>query len=263
MHTPAGKGLFQAPESPVALECRVSRIVISEARGVRQLHFGSPWVQGAMRIARPWSLEIEYTRQMMAALVLRPGAGWPARVLQVGLGAASVTRFLHRHRPDARIDVVEILPEVVAAARQYFRLPDDPARLRITIGDGHDHLARTRARYDFIIVDGFDGEGRAGMLDTPAFYLNCRARLARSGLAAFNLLDRGRGATAAIGRIGKAFDGHALVLPECAAGNTVVIAGESAPVRGPVEALGDSARELRKRTGLDLLPVVEALILTR
>ncbi|MBK6981223.1 MAG: fused MFS/spermidine synthase [Betaproteobacteria bacterium] len=263
MHTFGGKGRFRTPESPVALEYRVSSIVISEARGVRQLHFGSPWVQGAMRIARPWSLEIEYTRQMMAALVLRPGAGWPARVLQIGLGAASVTRFLHRHRPCARIDVVEILPEVVAAARQYFRLPDDPARLRITIGDGHDHLAGTRARYDFIVVDGFDGEGRAGMLDTPAFYLNCRARLARSGLAAFNLLNRGRGAMAAVGRIDKAFDGHALVLPECAAGNTVVIAGADSPVRGAVEALRDPARELRKQTGLDLLPVVEALIQAR
>ena len=31
---------------------------ISEEAGVRYLHFGSDWVQGAMRIARPWSLEL-------------------------------------------------------------------------------------------------------------------------------------------------------------------------------------------------------------
>jgi hypothetical protein len=41
---------------------------ISEETGVRYLHFGSDWIQGAMRIARPWSLELAYTREMMAGL---------------------------------------------------------------------------------------------------------------------------------------------------------------------------------------------------
>ncbi len=118
-----------------------------------------------MRIARPWALELEYTREMMLPLLLRPEPGWPASVLQIGLGAASLTRFLHRHRPQSKITVVEILPEVVAAARQFFRLPDDPARVRIEIGDGHDYLAATRRRFDLIIVDGFDDRGRPGMMN--------------------------------------------------------------------------------------------------
>jgi 16S rRNA A1518/A1519 N6-dimethyltransferase RsmA/KsgA/DIM1 with predicted DNA glycosylase/AP lyase activity len=33
-------------------------------------------------------------------------------VLQIGLGAASVTKFLHRHRPQAKLTVVEIDPRV-------------------------------------------------------------------------------------------------------------------------------------------------------
>ena len=41
-------------------------IDISEADGVRYLHFGSEWVQGAMRVARPWSLELAYTRDLYA-----------------------------------------------------------------------------------------------------------------------------------------------------------------------------------------------------
>jgi len=28
-------------------------ITLSEEGGIRYLHFGSPWIQGAMRIARP------------------------------------------------------------------------------------------------------------------------------------------------------------------------------------------------------------------
>jgi spermidine synthase len=34
-------------------------IDIREESGVRTLHFGSEWIQGAMRIARPWNLELE------------------------------------------------------------------------------------------------------------------------------------------------------------------------------------------------------------
>ena len=63
-------------------------IDISEEAGVRYLHFGSRWIQGAMRMARPWSLELEYTRDMMMALLLRPAphgraaccrSGWAPR----------------------------------------------------------------------------------------------------------------------------------------------------------------------------------------
>jgi spermidine synthase len=65
---------------------------------------------------------------------------WPRRVLQIGLGAASLTKFLHRHRPAARLTVVEIDPRVTAAARQFFKLPDDDERIRIHHADGADFL---------------------------------------------------------------------------------------------------------------------------
>ena len=65
-------------------------IEILEEAGVRSLHFGSHWTQGAMRIARPYALELEYTREMMLALLLRKGARWPRHVLQIGqIGRAS------------------------------------------------------------------------------------------------------------------------------------------------------------------------------
>ena len=130
-------------------------ILVSEEAGVRYLHFSSDWIQGAMRIARPYALELEYTREMMAALLLRPEPNWPRKVLLIGLGAASLTKFLHRHRPDAKLTIVEIEPAVVAAARQHFRLPDDDARLRIVIGDGADYVADAKTRFD--LARAFDG----------------------------------------------------------------------------------------------------------
>ena len=95
-------------------------IETSDEAGVRFLHFGSEWVQGAMRIARPWSLELEYTRELMLALALRPDLVWPRTVLQVGLGAASATKFLYRHRPQCHQTIIEINPAVPMVAAQIF-----------------------------------------------------------------------------------------------------------------------------------------------
>jgi spermidine synthase len=208
-----------------------------------------------MRIARPWSLELDYTRDLMMPLVLRDA---PRRVLQVGLGAASITRFLYRHFPDARLTVVEILPEVVAVARQYFKLPEDD-RIRIVLGDGHDFMASGDERYDMIVVDAFDARGRSGMLDTAPFYLNCRARLRPEGLFAANLLTRSRGAAPTVARLGEAFDGHVLVLPPSEAGNAVALARGSKPLQETFGDLRASARRLRNATGLDLLPALARL----
>ena len=234
-------------------------IDISEEAGVRYLHFGSDWVQGAMRIARPWALELDYTREMMACLLLRPETDWPRQALLIGLGAGSLTKFLYRHRPRAKLTVVEIEPAVVRTAQQYFKLPDDPKRLRIEIADGVDWLAASDKTFDLILVDGFDAEARAGALDTLPFYRACGAHLNDTGLLAVNLLGRSRGFKGSVERIRKAFEGRALVFPSCDHGNAIAFAATGEPVDMPLGELSVQAVALRKATGLNLLPTVARL----
>ncbi|HEY6898741.1 MAG TPA: fused MFS/spermidine synthase [Rhodocyclaceae bacterium] len=238
-------------------------IDISEEAGVRYLHFGSDWVQGAMRIARPWSLELDYTRELMAPLLLRPDARWPKDVLVIGLGAGSVLKFLHRHRPEARLTVVEIEPRVVAAARHHFKLPEEDARFHIEIGDGYDYVQNSGRRFDLILVDGFDPDGRAGVLDTLPFYLNCRARLADDGLLGVNLLSRRKDFRASVARIREAFGERALAFPSCDSGNAIAVAAVGETVDQGLEELKQSATALRKTTGLNLLPTLARLALAK
>jgi spermidine synthase len=193
----------------------------------------------------------------MMPLLLRSEPQWPASVLQIGLGSASLTRFLHRFRPKARITVVEIVPGVVAAARQFFKLPEESPRLRIEIGDGHDYVATKTGRFDLILIDGFDEKGRTGMLDTLPFYLNCRARLTARGMMAVNLVDRSRGVGASVARLREAFDDRVLVLPTCEEANTVALTATGRPIQKSLEELRASARALKTETGLDLAPLVE------
>jgi spermidine synthase len=234
-------------------------IDISEEAGVRYLHFGSEWIQGAMRIARPWSLELSYTREMMAGLLLREAANWPRRVLLIGLGAGSLAKFLYRHRPDCRITVVEINPQVEFVARQYFKLPDDPRRLEVRTGCGADFMLAGDSRFDYILVDGFDANARPGALDTQPFYLACSARLTEEGLFCVNLLGRNRGFAASVSRIKEAFAGNVAVFPSCDSGNTMAFAAPEQPVDIPLETLRTRASELKKATGLDLAPTIRRL----
>jgi spermidine synthase len=238
----------------------VTTILVSEARGVRSLHFGSPWVQGAMRIARPWALELEYTRELMLPLLLRGEAPWPRSVLQVGLGAASVTRYLWRHWPQARLQVVEISPEVIATARQSFKLPEDPARLAIVQAEAHEWLSRHRGRYDLIVVDGFDEKGRAGMLDSVPFYLNAVQRLTREGMLSVNLLTRRKSAAPSVERMQQAFGERVLELAPSEAGNVVLVAATGPRITLGREELRDRAEALRRTAALNLLPTVARLL---
>jgi spermidine synthase len=234
-------------------------IDISETSGVRYLHFGSTWIQGAMRIARPWNLELEYTKEMMTSLLLREDSHFPRKVLLIGLGAASLTKFLYRHYPLAKLTVVEIEPNVVAAAKQYFKLPEDPLHLNIVIGDGAEYVLNSTRTYDLILVDGFDADARAGALDTLPFYQAVRAHLNDNGIMSVNLLGRSKGFGASVERISNAFENRAIAFPSCDSGNTICFAATGNDINVSLDDLKDQALELKEKTGLNLLPTLTRL----
>ncbi len=233
-------------------------IEVSENAGVRYLHFSADWIQGAMRIQRPNVLELAYTREMMAGLLLRD-APWPREALLIGLGAGSLAKFIYHNLPDTRITVIEIDPQVEIIARLHFKLPADAKRLRIIIADGAEYMLKDGRKFDAILVDGFDKEGRAGVLDTLPFYQACRARLSSSGLLAVNLLGRSKGFQASAERIASAFADRSLVFPSCDSGNTIAFATGGDPVEVTLDELITRANHLNKETSLNLTATIPRL----
>jgi spermidine synthase len=225
-------------------------IETSDEAGVRFLHFGSEWVQGAMRIARPWSLELEYTRELMLALALRPDPNWPARMLQIGLGAASVTKFIHRHRPRCHQTIVEINSAVPPVCYQMFKLPYEPERIAIEIADGVQWIADSRQRFDLILVDGYDHNARFGALGSEDFYRNCRARLSKQGVLALNLFGRSRGFNQQLANLDRVFGGRTLPLAANEEGNAVAFAIAGDTVALNAAGLRDECARLTRETGI-------------
>jgi spermidine synthase len=214
---------------------------ISEFDGVRYLHLGTDWVQGAMRIRKPRKLELEYIQRMMAWLLWRPtdslGQG---RAVQLGLGAAAITRFTHQVLR-WHTTAVEINPTVVAACKLWFHLPEDDDRLQVIEADA-GHWVRQDAQIesaDVLCVDLYDHEAAAPVLDDEAFYAGCRGMLAPGGLMSVNLFGRDASFEHSAARVAAAFGaGQVWQLPPTREGNTVLVAGRDValPDRETLEA---------------------------
>lgn len=233
-------------------------ITLSESDGVRYLHFGTEWVQGAMRLDDPVWIEIEYVRQMMAWLLfLRAGQ----RVLQLGLGAGALTRFTHNRLPQARTTVVEASSRVIEACRRWFRLPPNDARLTV-LHDDAGHFVETAAGGSFSIIqcDLYDAEARGPVLDSLAFYRQCFRVLDDPGVLVVNLFGSSRPAfERSAARIAHAFEGRVLEMPQTLAGNIVLLAFRGPPFAIRWPALEQRARVVQGSTGLDAASWVQGI----
>ena len=110
----------------------------------------------------------------------------PRSVAVVGLGAGITLGAVLAHPELEAVTVIEIEPEVVAAARLFSHVNaaalDDP-RLEITFQDGRNHLLTTRERYDVITADPIHPWVRgAAYLYTLEYYDLAAQRLTPGGI---------------------------------------------------------------------------------
>jgi len=253
--------MTMADRRPARAPAALPPVSISEHDGVRYLHLGSVWVQGAMRIKAPQRVELEYVQRMLAALLWLPterlGQG---NAVQLGLGAGALTRFCVRQLRMATT-AVEINPQVVAANAGMFQLPREA---EVVVGDALDWLAHAEpASVRLLQVDLYDEEAAAPVLDSLDFYRACRAALEEGGVMAVNLFGRDASFAASSARIVAAF-GSAQVwsLRPTREGNTVVVAGRGVVVPGR-DALVARAAALEQRFGRLGLPARKWLRMVR
>ena len=236
-------------------------IHVVQDRSTRSLYFGNGPVQGRMLLSDPYRLALTYTQAMAAFLLFRDA---PRSSLQIGLGAASLTKFLWQALPACRIDVVEYSAEVVDIARRFFHMPDD-ARVRVHIGEGASFIQRPERagyahQYELILVDAYNAAGMAGPIGEEAFFVACRDRLLDEGILVINLWNgRTDGYEAVLARIDAAFEGRLLCLPVEGKGNVAVLAFNRSAVLPATQALRDRARALEMRYDLPFSNFVRQL----
>ena len=237
---------------------------MSEADGVRYLHLGTPWVQGAMRMSKPLALELEYVQRMMAWMLLRSQAELTrGHAVQLGLGAASITRFSHSVLR-MRTTAIELNPTVITACRLWFQLPDDTARLKVLEADAAAFVADSSniETAQVLNVDLYDHDAASPVLDSTAFYRDCHRVLADGGVMSVNLFGRDASFERSARRIAAAFgDDQVWSLRPTKEGNTIVIAakGLAMPERDVLAARAENIETRFKLPARKWLKMIRAL----
>ena len=222
---------------------------VAEERGMRVLHLGSQAIQSAMRLSRPWDLELAYTRAMMGFLMFN---STPQDALMIGLGGGSLAKFIRRQRPQTHITAVEIDPRVIAAARSHFELPPDDDTLSVVEADGALYVRQHPGSADVILLDGFDAGNQVEALATQTFYAACRRVLRPGGVLVVNLWGRDREFVEYFARLTRAFDGEVGWISVQNKTNVIVFAFSEPGAPARLEAVQPRLADLSKRYGLDL-----------
>ncbi len=201
-------------------------VTISVHEGVRYLHLGTPWVQGAMRIDQPNLLELQYIQQMMMWQLFMDQ---PEQIVQLGLGAGSLTKFCYQHYPDAKVTAVELNPDVIRACHLLFDLPKNDSRLQVINQCALEYITQCPASsMDLLHVDLYSANADSPAVESLDFYQECAQVLNDEGLLVVNILGNAHVHARNLSYLQKTFAAVAW-LPESHDGNIVAIAFKNPP----------------------------------
>ena len=223
-------------------------VSVSDDGEVRHLHLGTPWIQGSMRVDQPFDIELEYVQRMMAWLLFAdPAQVSRGHAMQLGLGAGAITKFC-RKKLRMCATAIELNPQVLAVCRQWFKLPPDGPKLRVVIADAAQEIRNPMwlGTVDALAVDLYDHEAAAPVLDSAAFYADCRALLSDTGSMTVNLFGRASSFDRSLKSMAQAFGDDALwAFKPTREGNTVVLAQRTAsrPKRAELVARAEAVQD--------------------
>jgi spermidine synthase len=232
-----------------------SVVEVTEVDGVRQLHLGSKTVQSGMLVKSPLVLVFNYSRAIMYFLLFSEHI---KSVLTVGLGGASVTKYIHAYCPEITQTVVEINPQVIAVAHSHFFLPDTDERLEVIQADGIVYMAENPGSHDCLIIDGFDADGIPDGFCTPDFFDKCFNVLHDNGVFVINLWGSDKNFDIYLQRIEQIFLNRVLVLPTGKPGNIIVFGFKDA-LKLTEKKLKERALKLKQHHPIDFTEFLDKL----
>ncbi|MFC6953420.1 fused MFS/spermidine synthase [Halorubellus litoreus] len=156
-------------------------------RGDTRVLFLDGQKHSAMDRSDPNRHVFDYTRYFHLPLLLTDRDDEVENVLFVGGGGfTGPKRFANDY--DARVDAVEIDPEVIRVAKEYFRL-EESDQLNVYNADGREFLRETNRTYDVIVLDAYKKDKVPFQLTTQEFMELAKQRLDDDGVLLTNLIS--------------------------------------------------------------------------
>jgi spermidine synthase len=232
-----------------------SVVEVTECDGVRALHLGSVTIQSGMNVKRPFDLELNYSRGIMCFLLFSSNI---KSLLTLGLGGASVTKYIYKFCPEITQTVLEINAQVIAIARSHFYLPENDNKLNVIEGDGVQYLLEHTSSNDCVIIDVFDAHGIPSNCCTQDFFDSCFEVLNDDGIFVINLWGSDKNFDVYLQRIEQSFQQRVLIMPTGKPGNIIVF-GFKGLVRLSEKKLHERARTLESIHQIEFLHFLEKL----
>ncbi|MEW6427644.1 MAG: fused MFS/spermidine synthase [Thermodesulfobacteriota bacterium] len=142
------------------------------------------YMQGGIAVDRPEELLFEYTRTSFVSLAFLERE--PQDILFIGLGAGAMPRYLQRYYPEASIDVVELDPDMLAVAKEYFHFRESGG-MKAHVQDGRIFVKRTAKQYDMIFLDAYKNDSIPFHLTTVEFLGEVKKKLRKGGVVVSNI----------------------------------------------------------------------------
>ena len=161
----------------------------------------------------------------------------------IGMGGGRTTWYLSHHLPELDITAVELDPEIVKIADEYFNVRTGE-NLKVVTSDGRIFVRRTKETYDYILVDAYRGHFVPFHLITKEFYELAEKRLAPGGVVVQNIAPTTMLYDRALATIGAVFDNIDLYQ----AGSNVVAIAYNGPKKNKEDLLKNAA-QLQKKYG--------------
>ncbi len=259
-----GRSVAAGPPEQVLAEGRsqYNHVRVTERGSVRTMYFvgdnGMQYIESRVDRAFPASLDLDYTRTMMAGFLLQPA---PRRLLMLGLGGGGMSNYLRGRIPGLEIDAVDIDPEVVRLAQGYFDVPKDDPKYRCHVEDARLFVERATAQWDMILLDAFRGVFVPFHLKTVEFYRAVLARLAPRGVVVANLHNATRMYPHDRETLAAAFPTRYSFVSE--GGNQTTLVASADPQRRGLYELRGNARAAQPTFDFDLLGLAARLYLRR
>ena len=138
----------------------------------------------------PLYLEYEYIRIYEEVMRWQARKRGSIKALFLGGGGYTFPRFIEAKYPKAKIDVVEIDPEITRVVQDYLGVSKD-SRIRSFNQDGRWFVmnCKEQGSYDFIIGDAFNDLSIPYHLTTKEFAMQLKSLLKPEGLLLANVID--------------------------------------------------------------------------
>lgn len=155
----------------------------------RYMAFADDDEQSECLKSQPAQVQHDYSRVMLLSLLF---VAEPKKVLLLGLGGGVLAHALFKANSKTKIAAIEIRPAVIAAASQYFYLPQSK-RLRLIEADAFEIMAQSAAdcpsgfkRCDIIMTDLYNADGMESRQLDQAFLMACIDRVNDKGCLVIN-----------------------------------------------------------------------------